>query len=190
MDHQCFWVANARKRCNVGLHWNKKHFKFIKYSSGSVTWCFVNIEYKVFMDQKNLLLTFHPVLAEPSIACNKIMKVAIWTLFLSTFGYVIEHVHRDSNDFTDMLTRSRKVYRSSKRCIYPVRKSFAYFSIPSLPYNTNLIWSDCNLFINAQSQFEVPPNCTKDEGGVVLKARRVCILSDAYELKVRLPFVA
>lgn len=49
----------------------------------------------ILTDRINLLFIFHPHSVEPSIACQKMIKVGRWALFLSTFNYVIEHVDGD-----------------------------------------------------------------------------------------------
>lgn len=104
----------------------------------------------IFTDHKKLLFTFHPLSVEPSIARHKMMKVARWALFLSTFNYCIEHVDGDSNDFPDMLTRWMKGYRSSTSCICRVRKAIHYSGIPQSPYNDKFEWPDRESFLSAQ----------------------------------------
>lgn len=140
----------------------------------------------IFTDHRNLLFTFHSLSVEPSIARHKTVKVDQWTLFLSKFHYVIEHIDGESNDFTNMLTRWMKGYRISKSCICCVRKVLTYSRIPTSPYKPGFIGPTRKLSLNAQSRVEILENCTKYEGGVVWKAGKIWFPDDKNDLKLRL----
>lgn len=73
----------------------------------------------IFTDQKNLLFTLHLFSVQPTIVRHKMMKVARWALFLSTFNFAIEQVDGESNDFPDVVTRWMKGY-SHERAAYVV----------------------------------------------------------------------
>ena len=144
----------------------------------------------IFTDHKNLLFTFQPLSVEPSIARHKMMKVARWALFLSTFNYVIAHVDGESNDFPDMLTRWMKGYRSTKSYICRVRKAIPYSGIPKSPYSSTFEWPDRGAILKAQSKCETPKNCTTDDDKLIRTSGKIWIPDDANDLKLRLMTVA
>ena len=78
----------------------------------------------------------------------------------------------------------------SEMCIRDSRKPLAYYGIPTSPYITDFNWPHCGSILNAQSEVEIPKNCSKDEDGIVRKDGKIWIPDDANELKLKLLTIA
>lgn len=56
----------------------------------------------IFTEHRNLLLTFAPLVMEPSLGRHIVTNVQRWALFLSKFGCTIEHIRGEDNVFADI----------------------------------------------------------------------------------------
>lgn len=100
---------------------------------------------RIFTHHRNLLFIFQPSRIEPYLARHAVLTVIRWTLYLSTFWYIIEHVDRDLKCFADKLTRLLRVYRSRKSSVRQVQKVIPFYDIPMSALSGNFDWRSADI---------------------------------------------
>lgn len=105
-----------------------------------------------YTDHRTLMSVFAPLALEPTLRRHIVSKVQRWTLFLSRFPFVIEHVSGTLNVFADILTRRTRGYRRERKVMRYI-SSLLLQSQQIVPAADSLKWPESELFLQSQSDF-------------------------------------
>ncbi len=95
---------------------------------------------RVFTDHRNLLFVFNPRALDPTLGRHKILKVMRWALYLSQYGYTIEHVAGTRNVAADIMTRWMRGFRGHPRTIKRVSHLLIERDIVPSPADDDFEW--------------------------------------------------
>jgi len=143
---------------------------------------------RIFTDHLNLLFIFNPLAIDSSLKKHIVNKVLRWSMTLSKFSYVIEHIPGEKNIMADIMTRWLKGYRGKRLAVKKISTVLQETDVVPSPEDEKFEWVTEDVIKEAQNSNE-PPEKLKidtDTSGLKNHNGKVWIPDESPELQLRL----
>lgn len=139
---------------------------------------------RIFSDHRNLLFVFCPTLLLALPRRHKVMIVQRWAVYLSQFGYQIEHVNGENSVMPDVMTRWLHGYEENGAAVKCVSHLLMKHDIFPSSTDRTLEWPHISDLRKAQNTYNenVPKFASKGASGIVLFHYKMWVPEDSEDL--------